>query len=151
MADTYPVHCRQAANGDLQFYNPTTGNAVLTFSVAAGGLPVEPVVDGLTAHAGGGQANGLLLTSQNSRITTVGTAGDSVVLPPAVAGLSVTVCNGAAANAMNVYPASAAQGGVTGGDAINALGVNAAFSLAANKVMQLTCYTTGQWYSILTA
>jgi hypothetical protein len=150
MADNYPVHCRQAANGDLQFFNPATGNTVLTFSVAAGGFPVEATSDGLTAHAGGGQANGLLLTSQNNRVSTVATTADSVVLPPAIAGLTVTVMN-SGANSMNVYPASAAQGGVVGGDAINALGANAAYSVAAAKQVQFTCYTTGVWFSLLTA
>ncbi len=151
MADTYPVHCKQLANGDLQFYNKVTGLGVFTFSVAASGLPVEQTADNLTAHAGGGQASGLLLTSQNSRVTTVATAADSVVLPPAVAGLTVRVKNAAAANAMNVYPASSAQGGVTAGDTINALAANTAISVAANKLIQFTCFTTGQWDAILTA
>ena len=151
MADTYPVHCRQVANGDLQFYNKATGAGVFTFSVAANGLPIEPTADGLTAHAGGGQASGLLLTSKNNRITTVATAADSVVLPPAVGGLSVRVKNAAAANSMNVYPASATQGGVAGGDSINALAVNAAYALAANKLVEFTCFTTGLWEANLTA
>ena len=36
---------------------------------------------GITAHAGGGQANAYPITAQMSRIDTVATAGDSVVLP----------------------------------------------------------------------
>lgn len=151
MADTYPVHCRQAANGDLQFFSTITGNPVLTFSAAANGLPVKSVSSGLTAHAGGGQANALALTSQGNQISTVATAADSVVLPPAVAGLEISVTNNAAANAANVYPASATQGGVAGGDAINALGVNAAFSLAANKTALFICNVTGVWAAVLTA
>src|SRR5579884_2683582 len=73
--------------------------------------------DNLTAHAGGGQANALTLTAVFNRVTTVGTAGDSVKLP-ATSGLQtgqcmeITVTNAAAANSMNVFPAT--------GDQINA-------------------------------
>ncbi len=151
MADSYPVHTRQLANGDLQFFNPATGNAVLTFSVALNGLPLKSVANGLTAHAGGGQASALVLAAQCNQISTVGTAADSVVLPPAIAGAEISVTNNAAANAANVYPASATQGGVAGGDAINALGVNAAFSLAANKTALFICNVTGTWAAVLTA
>jgi hypothetical protein len=44
---------------------------------------------------------------------------------------------------MNVFPAS--------GEAINALGANAAFALAAGKTATFYCYTAAQWHSILSA
>lgn len=103
---------------------------------------LESTADTLTAHAGGGQASALALTAVINRVTTVATA-DSVKLPPSQAGMTITVINAAAANSMNVFPAS--------GEAINALGANAAFAVAANKTAYFTCATAGQWHSVLTA
>jgi hypothetical protein len=99
--------------------------------------------NGLTAHAGGGQGSALALTSYINRVTTVGTAADSVLLPPAIAGEEVVVINAAAANSMNVFP--------TTGDAINALSANAAFAVASNKTAKFFCAVTGIWNVILTA
>jgi hypothetical protein len=99
--------------------------------------------DSLTAHAGGGQGSATALPSMFNRVTTVATAADSVVLPASVAGMCITVTNAAAANSMNVFPAS--------GDAINALGANAAFAMAAGKTAEFVCITAGQWHAILSA
>jgi len=99
--------------------------------------------DSLTAHAGGGQGSALPLTAMMNRVTTVGTAADSVVLPASAAGMCITVTNAAASNSMNIFPAS--------GDAINALGANAAFACAAGKTVEFVCMTAGQWHGILSA
>lgn len=101
------------------------------------------VQNAITAYAGGGQANAVQLTKTISRVTTVGTAADSVKLPAAVAGMQVTVINSAAANAMNVFPAT--------GEYINALAVNTALSVVANKAVIFTCAVNGRWQSLLTA
>lgn len=110
--------------------------------------------DSLTAHAGGGQALAVPITGPYARVTVVATAGDSVLLPPAVRGMTITVTNdapGAAAAAMNVFPSSAAQGGIAGGDAINALGANTAYSLASTNntvpgvVTIFYCFSNGLW------
>jgi hypothetical protein len=106
-------------------------------------LDQRSVSNALTAFAGGGQTGSLLLTSSINRVTTVGTAADSVLLPPARAGVRVVVINAAAANSMNVFPST--------GDAINALSANAAFALAANKSAEFVCAVDGTWNSILTA
>lgn len=92
------------------------------------------------------QAGALLLVNQQNRITTVATAGDSLRLPPAIAGACVVVVNDAAANAANLWPSSAAQGGVAGGDKINALAANAAYSLTvASGVTIFYCFSNGTW------
>jgi hypothetical protein len=109
----------------------------------AGSLPTFSTTNAITAFAGGGQASAVLLTTVINRVTTVGTAADSVKLPAAVAGLSITVINAAAANAMNVFPAT--------GDAINALAANTALSIVANKTAVFSCAVAGQWHSVLTA
>lgn len=101
------------------------------------------VLDGLTARAGGGQSTTSLDNSASGyRVTTVANLGDSITLPPAQPGLILAVTNAAAANAMNVFPSK--------GDSINALGVNAAFAMAANKCALFICASTGQWHTVLT-
>ena len=100
-------------------------------------------INGLTALAGGGQTGATKLSATFNRITTVATAADSVILPSAAPGLTITVKNAAAANSTNVYPAV--------GDAINALAANAAYALAAGKAVQFTSYVAGIWDTILSA
>ena len=109
----------------------------------AGTYFLEPSVDNLTAHAGGGQGSALPLTQTLNRITTVGSANDSVLLPPSKAGMAITVTNAAAVNSMNVFPAA--------GESINALAANAAFAVAAGKTCQFVCYTAGLWHTLLSA
>ncbi len=96
--------------------------------------------DNLTATAGGGQTNGLPLTSIN-RFTTVANANESATLPPSQPGMSVVVINDAAANAMNIFPVL--------GDKIDTGAANAAKSLIAGNGTgtPLVFYATavGQW------
>ena len=99
--------------------------------------------DAITAHAGGGQANGVLLTSVFNRITVVGTAGDSVKMPAAKAGLMLTIANADSTDSANVFPAS--------GEKFNEGSADAAFALAANKRMIAFCVVDGTWSTILTA
>jgi len=106
--------------------------------------------DNVTAHAGGGQASGVPVVGPLIRVTTVATAADSITLPPAIRGMEVVVVNDAATNSMNVFPASAAQGGAAGGDTINALAANAAFAVAALASSGagptvFFCFTNGFW------
>lgn len=104
---------------------------------------LHSATNAITAAAGGGQANGVALTSTVSRVTTVATAADSVKLPAATPGAFMIVTNAAAANSMNVFPQT--------GEAINALAANAAFAMAANKTAIFYCAVAGTWNSILTA
>jgi len=104
--------------------------------------------DAITAHAGGTQAGAIgdaaaQLPAMINRITTVGTAADSVVLPLAVPGMSIVVANAAAANSLNVFPFT--------GDAIDAGAANAAKALAAAKSATFYCTAAGFWHSILSA
>ena len=107
------------------------------------GLQTQSTQDSLTAKAGGGQLAGPTINRMLNRITTVATAGDSVTLPASARGLSITVVNAASANSMNVFPFT--------GDAVNALGANTAFALAAGKTATFYCTAVGQWHSILSA
>lgn len=113
------------------------------FQVDDNGYQYVTTADSLTAHAGGGQGAALATTATINRFTTVGTAADSAVLPASGAGMQIKVVNAAAANSMNVFPAT--------GEQINALGANAAFALAAGKTVEFSCTTAGQWHSLLSA
>lgn len=114
--------------------------------------------NGLTALAGGAQVGATKIgtvggsgAATMNRFTTVASAADSAVLPPANAGLSYIVKNAAAANSMNVFPAAFSQGGQVGGDAINALSANTAFAVAAGKTAMFVCMVNGTWDVLLTA
>ena len=120
--------------------------AISTQYMSQGAAFYANAQDNITATPSGTQANSLVLQQQQSRITTVATAGDGVRLPPALPGAALVVVNDAAANAANVWPASTTQGGVAGGDRINVLAQNAAFSLTvALGVTIFYCFTLGTW------
>lgn len=124
-----------AGNGDLIGYiNP---NGTTRY------FPAGQSDNAITASTSSDQAGAVQLAYRNSRVTTVGTAGDSVKMPAAKAGMSMTVINAAAANSMDVFPAS--------GEVINALSADAALALAANKAMLYSCAVNGTWNTNLTA
>lgn len=104
--------------------------------------PVVSATNGVTAAAGGGQTNAVLITTALTRVTTVATAADSVKLPASFPGASYVVINAAAANSLNIFPAS--------GDTINALGANTAYALAATKIVTFWCAVAGTWNTDLT-
>lgn len=114
----------------------------VSLQIGAGEFLYESVADNLSAHAGGGQASATPMTAMMNRVTTVATIADSVSLPPSVNGMQVVTVN-AAANSMNVFPAT--------GEQINALGANSAFAVAGGKTAMFSCVTAGQWHSILSA
>lgn len=117
--------------------------AMPTIQMGANQRFLASVSNGLVAKAGGGQAGATLCASDINRFITVATANDSALLPASVPGMEITVTNAAAANSMNLFPAV--------GDAINALGANAAFAIAAGKSVVLSCAVAGQWHAILSA
>ncbi len=142
----------QTVGGTLAVTGAATLAAAATVGTTLGVTGVSTLTAGvkssaanaLTAHAGGGQASALALTSIINRVTTVGSANDSVKLPAAVAGMKdIVVENAAASNSMNVYPVS--------GEVINALSPDAPLALAANKRAIFFCAVTGTWGSIVTA
>lgn len=101
-------------------------------------LLVEPATDGVVARAGGGQALATLLTGEINRISTVATAGDSVMLPASKAGLTIVVTNHGA-NAMQVYGA--------GTDTINDVATATGVSQMQGSVTIYACHTAGAWYA----
>jgi len=94
---------------------------------------------GLTAFAGGGQADGTILNQGVNVVTVVATIADSVKLPSVVANMRVTVIN-RAANSLDLFPNTS--------DEINALGVNTAYALAAGASVTLYGIDNTTWVSI---
>lgn len=92
------------------------------------------------------QAGATPMTAMYNSFTTVGVAGNASRLPPAKAGLQITVFN-ETANSMNTYPAGATQGGVAGGDRINQLAQNAPIAVVLNTPQIFTCMIDGTWWT----
>jgi hypothetical protein len=124
-------------------YLDTVNGVQYTLSKQGWQPMLESVQDAITAHAGGGQGSAVLITAQNARVTVVGTAADSVVLPPSVPGLIITISNAAAVNSLNVFPPV--------GSSIDNGAANAASAVAALKTATFTCYSATQWHKLLSA
>lgn len=81
------------------------GSAPQTYAVPIGLLGSQMAIGelGVTAFAGGGQANATQLADGINTVTVVATDADSVKLPPAVAGAVCFVKNADAAQSTTVY------------------------------------------------
>lgn len=115
-------------------YGLFTGNIPLQ----AGDYFLEASQDNITAHAGGGQVAAFPITTQTSRVTTVATAGDSVLLPPSTPGLELLVINHGA-NAMQLFG--------SGADQIDDQAAATGVSQMAGSLVIYTSATAGNWYS----
>ena len=96
---------------------------------------LESVTTGITAFDTGGQTNATALTTSINEISTVGTAGDSVKLPTASAGLKIYIINNGA-NACDVFPDVSDDLGV---------GVDTAISLLAGETVTYIAYDDTNW------
>jgi len=93
------------------------------------------VDNALTARAGGGQALATPITKYLTRVTTVATAGDSMLLPVGTTGRTIVLRNDGA-NSLNLFPSS--------GQIIGALSANASTAVAAANTIRLS-YTGTNW------
>lgn len=107
--------------------SPTITSPTITYRAAAN-----------SAFAGGGQASATAITTEVSFVTVAASAGDSVKLPTAALGAHVVVFNLTAVS-VNVFPAS--------GAAIDDLGTNAAYALAAGVSREFWGRSTTAWRS----
>jgi hypothetical protein len=126
--------------GSIALYLCFSNSSWYSFDLAtgfAGSLETFSTTTGIVAHAGGGQGSATPLPSMNNFVATVATAADSVLLPSAVPGMSIAVFNGAAANAMAVFPQSGQQ--------ISGNAVNASTSVTAGTMALFYCGTSGLW------
>jgi hypothetical protein len=92
----------------------------------------------VAAFAGGGQTGATPITTEIARVVTVATAGDSVMLPPALPGLTLMIINHGA-KPMQVF----GTGGDTIDDQVAATGV----TQMVNSVVIFVCTLTGKWYA----
>jgi hypothetical protein len=107
------------------------------------GMNIYSVQAGIIASPTHTQVAAVPLTAQNCFLGTVATIGDSVKLPPAQAGMEITVIN-QTANAAATYP--------SGTDTINAGSAGAAVALptaraGATPVAIFYCAVDGLWFS----
>lgn len=91
-----------------------------------------------TAFAGGGQGSATQLAAGTTNVTTVATAGDSVKLPTAASGISVTVKNNGATN-LAVFPFT--------GDSIDGGSVNASVTIVPGAQRTFLAMNTTNWES----
>lgn len=101
---------------------------------------INGLQNNLTADAGSAQG-GTPLTRSVNRVTTVATIGDSVTLPSAKAGLTVTIFNDGA-NSLDVFPATSNN--------INGGGVDTAEALAAGSKVTYIAYDSANWKTLHT-
>lgn len=111
--------------------------------LAAGQIAGADVQAGVTA-AGSTQATATSVYGDNVSVTTVAAStGVLAFAGPTPAPGDTQFITNQGANALSVYPPVGAQ--------INALGTNAAFSVAAGKSVLLVCFSATQFYALLSA
>lgn len=124
----------------------TTGDFGLPGGIGAAVHDLErgmrSAVDGLTADTGSAQAGATPLTAAVNVIGTVGTAGDSALLPAAKKGAVVLVKNASATSA-DVFPAS--------GEKIDGGSADAAKAVAGGKATAFFCAKDGEWHTLVGA
>lgn len=108
----------------------------------SGNLPTQNYTEGMTARAGGGRASATPITTSLTRVTTVASANDSVVLPTAAPGIYLTIIN-AGANAMQVFAA--------GSDTIDGVAGATGYSQPAGKTVNYATTATGAWHKMISA
>ena len=104
-------------------------------------IRIKSVTDSITAGSTQTQAGATALTTEINRVTIVGTNGDGVKLPTAVAGYEILIINDDAAQNIQIWPAS--------GDAIDGGSADAADgnTLAAGSARRYITTDTTNWYT----
>jgi hypothetical protein len=103
-------------------------------------ISVYTVSTGVTAYAGGGQANATQLNNEYNKVTVVASNADSVKLRAATKGLRQVVTNSDSAQNCDVYPQT--------GDNFEGLAANASTSVAFGTTKEFFCFTDGEWSQI---
>lgn len=102
------------------------------------------VQDTITATASGTQANAFVLKAIASRVNTVGTSGDSVQIPFAVAGMQRIIRNDSATS-LTVYSPVGNNPATGTTDTINGTAGATGVAVAGNKQANFICFTNGAW------
>ena len=117
----------------------STGAAIWLFITTLGSHRLHSVTSGITADVGSVQG-GSPITTDINEISTCATAGDSITLPTAIAGVSlrITIINNGV-EAADVFPAASDDLGA---------GVDTAVSLAAGSNITYASYDDTNWEAI---
>lgn len=99
------------------------------------------VTNTITAGSTQSQAGATALTKNTNRVTVVGTNGDGVKLPTAVAGLEILIINDDSAQTIQVWPAT--SDAIDGGSA-NAVDAN---QIAAGSSRRYIAVDATNWYT----
>lgn len=110
------------------------GQSPQTASITTAQMGLGGFANGLTAHAGGGQANALQLGYGASEISTVASANDSVKLPAAVINAVAVVTN---------LSVTSAQVYGNGTDTINGVATATGVALAGGATAMYRCTVSG--------
>lgn len=142
----------QMPGSNVSYYctsvSPTTGVATWAAQDLGvgtnGNYPTLGYQTSLTAGTTQTAAGGTPITSSIAEFDTVATNANSATLPPAQPGMQITVINNDASNhTLQIFAATAALGGVAGGDTING---STSFTTAAAPIVTLVfCTKQGIW------
>jgi hypothetical protein len=127
-----------ANSGTGGFTTLTASGNVTGANVIATSYDITGVTTSITA-SGTTQGGATALTKAINIVSTVSAGANGVVLPTAVAGMSIYITNNGS-TALNVYPASGGQ--------VNAGGTNAAYSQPVGSTVHYIAPTTTQWYTV---
>jgi hypothetical protein len=116
----------------------TTGHAIFTDANVYG---VSPTI---TALPGGGAPGATLLGNETNFVFAAASPGDSVMLPPALAGMHVTVFN-ITANSVDVFPDNSSP------EHIDSLGNNNPYTLPAGTSVEFWSNDVLSWYTVKSA
>lgn len=114
-----------------------SGNISAQANVNMNGFVIRSVATGIAA-SGSTQATATAIAKEMNLVTTV-TSGTGVLLPPAVAGMAITIIN-TSANSLLVYPH-------VGGN-INGAAANTAFTQPSGATLQFVTPNTTDWYTV---
>jgi hypothetical protein len=114
-----------------------TGNIVSSNNITSKYF-INSAVTGVSA-AGTTQGTATQIGNTISEITTISSGANSVVLPTAIAGMTLYITNNTS-SALNVFPGTGAK--------INQLATNASFTHGANATLHYIAPTTTQWYTV---
>lgn len=101
--------------------------------------------DALTAGTTQTAAGGLPITSAIANFSTVANNNDAATLPPALPGMQIAVVNNGA-NILKVFAATAALGGIGGGDTINTSSTNITIT-SPPAITVFYCTSLGHWFT----
>jgi hypothetical protein len=134
------VYGNSTDNPDHLFYGGISLDGGSNYQIDEDGNRTYPVTTSITAGSTQTQAGATALTNDINNVTTVGTTGDGVKLPSAVAGRRISIHNNGA-NALQVWPNT---GDTIDGGAANAVDSN---SLAAGGHRVYEAISTTAWYT----